>query len=273
MSRRLRAVEKRDGLAQVVDRRVGAHAQVDHPDGRPCPRSRSSVNSSPPTAPGSLTATASDVTQFVGPAAPLPVRIPADNSDADAWKAVVFDDSGWTAGTSGVGYDHDNTVRSTRGSSAATTARGRGAREPDLRTPAQAAQSRREDETTITMLQNCANREAGIRTFGRLQAGFAVGIFTGRSSRRGLRKSPGGRHSKRKRGCVHRTIVSVRPVTGCDPRRSPRGAGPAEKKDANLARPGAYGGVLWQDARPSPGSGIGRGWGWKFGVVRSGGAP
>ncbi|HZN64859.1 MAG TPA: FN3 associated domain-containing protein, partial [Tepidisphaeraceae bacterium] len=49
-----------------------------------------------------------DVTGLVGPAAPLRVHVPVSNTLGTTWRNRDFVDTGWTAGTSGVGFDLDN---------------------------------------------------------------------------------------------------------------------------------------------------------------------
>jgi hypothetical protein len=48
-----------------------------------------------------------DVTTLIGPAAPVRVLIPADNGLGTTWTGSAFVDTGWRAGTTGVGYDTD----------------------------------------------------------------------------------------------------------------------------------------------------------------------
>ena len=51
------------------------------------------------------TALSETITTLVGPSAPLRVRIPSGPDDGAGWTAREFDDTGWTAGRTGVGYD------------------------------------------------------------------------------------------------------------------------------------------------------------------------
>lgn len=45
------------------------------------------------------------VVTLLAPTAPARVRVPANDAAGIAWRSVGFDDSGWTAGTGGVGYE------------------------------------------------------------------------------------------------------------------------------------------------------------------------
>jgi len=46
-------------------------------------------------------------TSLIRPAAPVRVLVPTDDSTGSAWTAQAFDDTDWTPGTSGVGFDLD----------------------------------------------------------------------------------------------------------------------------------------------------------------------
>ncbi|MBN1417767.1 MAG: CotH kinase family protein [Planctomycetes bacterium] len=58
---------------------------------------------------------------LVPPSAPVRVLIPADNSLALSWTSPGFNDAGWTAGVTGVGYDEATTYQSLIGTNVIST--------------------------------------------------------------------------------------------------------------------------------------------------------